>query len=168
MRNKVVIAVAVVALSTATMRPAAAGIADTPLLLLNGTTEAKIIYTVLGVVDSPQAATSFHCTSTVKTGGPNIVVGIELFDNGVLENDVTSGVGVEVISPGDTDIISTRGTSAFSDFSMGGTLVVAGSARILATSRKLICIAFLLDPTSNPPSFITTLPVFKKLRQKGE
>jgi hypothetical protein len=47
-----------------------------------------------------------------------------------------------------------------------GTFV--GSARIVATSKKMICTAFLIDNTSNPPVSMLQLPVVRRVVQKGD
>lgn len=147
----------------------AATITDTPLPLLNGATQARLVYTLTGVVDSTRIATSFHCSSTARSGGDDILWGVEVFENGVVQNDVTAGVGVATLNPGDTDIINTRSGPALNDGNgdLGGPEVQDGSARILATSPNIICTAFLVD-TNDPPAFITTLPVFRGARQSGQ
>jgi hypothetical protein len=43
-----------------------------------------------------------------------------------------------------------------------------GTARIVATSAKLLCTAQVLDSENDPPTSITTLPIFAKLKQKGD
>jgi hypothetical protein len=43
-----------------------------------------------------------------------------------------------------------------------------GSARVLATSKKMVCTAFVLDSTSNPPVTMMQLPMIEKLKQKGD
>ena len=144
-------------------------LADTPVPILQGTTKsAQHIYSVTGVQNSG-ASTAFHCTSTEKTGGKDIVWGVEIFENTRLENDVTNGEGVSVLSPGETNIITTGFTPPFSGAVIPSLFeVFHGSARILATSNKIICAAFLVDALNNPPTFMTTLPVFKRTTQKGQ
>ena len=148
----------------------AASIADTPLpSLLGATSSTKHLYSITGVRSLGNITTSFHCTSTEKTGGKNIVWGLELFDNTFLENDVSVGEGVMTLLPGQTGIISVINTVTFvGDVDLPGINVFKGAARILADSTKLTCTALLLDPFSDPPDFITPLPVIKKLNQKGQ
>ena len=42
-----------------------------------------------------------------------------------------------------------------------------GSARILATSKKLTCTAFLADPGNAPPTSMAQLTIIAKLKQKA-
>ncbi len=59
--------------------PSGAGIGDKDLPLVSGE-KTKLLYTVVGVVDIGNLATSFHCTSTERMGGKTIHLGIEVFD----------------------------------------------------------------------------------------
>jgi len=42
-----------------------------------------------------------------------------------------------------------------------------GSARILATSRKLACTAFLAEPFNAPPTSMAHLTIIAKTKQKA-
>jgi hypothetical protein len=173
MVRKLVITVAVVVWSAASHGPAAAGsIADAPPPLLNGTTKAKVIYSVTGVTDSGSRnlATLFHCTSTERTGGKPITVGVEVFDvDGTLKNDVRVGQGVVSVQPGHTATIGTRSTASFGETAhLRGLSVRQGSARILATSKRIICGAMIVNDELTPPTSMVSLPVFKKMKQSGQ
>lgn len=147
----------------------AAGIGDKTLPLLPGATKAKLVYTVPYVRSSGSTETSFSCTSTEPAGGADVIVGIEVFDSGILRNDVTLGQGIMTLTPGDTDVISTQDTAALLDDTFTVAVNVgAGSARILATSSKVICTALFLDAANAVPTFATTIPIMKKLKQGGE
>jgi len=139
-----------------------------PPPLINGTDKAKVVYSIAGVVDSTTQATYVSCTSLEKTGGKNISIAVEFFDNGTRSNDVTAGDGVEILSgPGDTDGISTRAITGLSTTDINTPPVIGGigAARILSTSTKIICAAFVVDPANG--NYLATLPVFKALKQSG-
>jgi hypothetical protein len=42
-----------------------------------------------------------------------------------------------------------------------------GSARILATSKKLACTAFIADAGNSPPASMAHLTIIAKLKQKA-
>ena len=50
--------------------------------------------------------------------------------------------------------------------SLGG-FFSKGSARILATSKKLACTAFIADAGNAPPTSMAHLDMIAKLKQKG-
>ena len=148
----------------------AASIGDKDLPLLNGTEKAKLLYSVTGVTDSVafDLATLFLCTSTEPTGGNTLTLGVEVFNSGGgLENFVILGVGVVTIPPGQTRTIGTRPTASFIlAEDLGGPVVGQGSARILATSKRVLCTAMVVDIANSPPTSMLPLPVFKKTKQK--
>ena len=43
-----------------------------------------------------------------------------------------------------------------------------GSARLVATSKKLICTGYVVDNASDPPAVMRTLPMVRGLAQKGD
>lgn len=149
----------------------AATLADTPLPSLPDTTKpTRHVYSVPDVEDGGGITTSFHCTSTEKPLGRAITWAVEIFEDGIVRNDVTAeeGVGLRLL-PGRTQIISISDTLVFgaSERTIPSTPVSRGSARIIADSSQLICTAFLADPDSNP-TFVTTVPIIKKTTQKGQ
>jgi hypothetical protein len=159
-----------VAVALCAAAPARAGVGDKDVPLLNGTTRAKVIYTLAGVVHAGTAVvTSISCTSTEKQGGASAVVGVEYFTtNGLPVNDVTAGEGVVGIGPGATKTISTGDTLLYLDDDVVNPANFKGSARILSDSKRILCAAQLLDPTTNPPSTWVALPVFSKTKQHGQ
>ena len=148
--------------------PTDAGIGDKDLPLLNGE-KAKLLYTVVGVMDSVVLATSFHCTSTERENGQEIQLGIEVFDDfGDLANDVATGAGRISILPGRTVTLSTRDTSAIFESNFIDTGVIfQGSARVFATSKNVLCAAMIVDAVNSPPTSMVMLPVFKATKQGG-
>ena len=147
----------------------AASIADVPVPSLPGANgSTKHVYTVLHTLNTQDTTTSFHCTSTEKTGGKNIQWGVELFGNGTLENNILLGEGVLQLTPGDSDVINIYYDELFLESeTLTNSFVSRGVARILADSNKIICSAFLLD-SGSPPAFVTSLPILKKTTQKGQ
>lgn len=164
----------VMGLTGLTHQPASANGLTDPLPILFGTTKRAIhVYSVPSVRSSlgtngNSVTTTFRCASTEKTGGQDIVWAVEVFSSSSgLRNDVTVGQGVLTLPPGDTDVISIYDTAVFVEEGVLREFVSHGSARILATSTKIICSAFLVHPDDAPPTFITPLPVIKRTTQKG-
>jgi hypothetical protein len=152
--------------------PAAlAGIGFKDVPLLDGNTKGKVLYTVSGVVnDSNNMGSAISCTSTEKEGGKDVVVGVEFFTrNGTLVNDLTTGDGVVVVPPGYTRAVVTQPTEmlnapAVVTFGYMG----PGSARIIASSARVVCTAWVLDPDSTVPASWVMLPMFRKGKQRGQ
>jgi hypothetical protein len=159
-----------VALVLGAVAPAGAGVGDKDVPLLNGTVRARVVYTLAGVIHAgTSVVTSISCTSTEKEGGAVTTVGIEFFSNsGSAVNDVAAGEGVVELSPGATKTISTGDTLVFFDDAVVTAGNFKGSARILSSSTRILCVAQLLDPTTNPPSSWVPLPVFAKTKQRGQ
>ena len=148
--------------------PSGAGIGDKDLPLLNGE-KTKLLYTVVGVRNASNLATVFHCTSTERTGGKTIQLGIEVFNEvGTLTNDVTGGEGWVSVAPGETYAVSTQATFGFDhDNVMNTQAVVQGSGRIFATSKSVLCSAMIVDPVNWVPTSMVMLPVFRATKQGG-
>src|SRR2546427_2864 len=64
-------------------------------------------------------------------------------------------------------IFGTGSAAGISISSNLGGLFSKGSARILATSKKLACTAFLADPGNAPPMSMVQLTIIAKLKQKA-
>ena len=143
--------------------------ADTPLPALPGASKpTRHVFSVSSVMDLPNLTTSFHCTSTEKKDDKTIRWGVEVFENGLVKNDLSIGEGYTLLNAGRTRVISIANTATFSESDTFDTpIVIQGSARILADSNKITCAAFLLDPHTDPPTFIVSLPLIKKTNQKG-
>jgi hypothetical protein len=158
-----VVALVVALLAT----PAIAGIADSPLPELVAGKKTLHLYSVSGVGGTVIAgcATYFSCTSTDTA---SMQVGIEVFGGagGGPVNDATA-TSVSV-PPGGSVMFGTGSAVAISIDSNLGTGPVRGSARILSTSKKLICTAFLADRDNAPPTSMVYLTIVKKVNQKGE
>jgi hypothetical protein len=144
--------------------PAFAGIADTPLPVLEAGKKTYHVYSVPGVIEQNIVGTFFSCTSTDTAA---MKVGIQLFDT-VGYNGGVDPVGTLTILPGETRTFGTMAAAGINIDSMVGVGIGRGSARILATSRKLVCTAFVADPGSAPPAVAWQLTIVKKTTQKGD
>jgi hypothetical protein len=148
---------------------ALAGIVDTPLPTLVAGKKTLHVYSVSGVGGGAGGlfGTYFSCTST---DAATIQVGVEVFPRlggGPANDAVATSLAV---APGQTVLFGTRNATGIinldSDLAAG--IVVLGSARILGTSKKLTCSAFLAEITSAPPISMVQLNVIKQKTQKGD
>ena len=143
-----------------------AGIADSPLPVLVAGQTTLHLYSVPGVEASGVLDTFFSCTSTEETA--TMQVGVELFAGagGAPINDAAA-TSLSV-GPGATVIFGTRGAAGISiNSNLSGGGFSKGSARILATSKKLACTAFLADANNAPPTSMAQLTIIAKLKQKA-
>jgi hypothetical protein len=163
-RTLFAVAAAVTALSLATP-PARAGIADSPLpVLVTGQTTLHL-YSVPGVINGGGLGTYFSCTSTDTA---TIQVGVELFSSAGGSPGNDAAATSLSVAPGGTVIFGTSAAAGISiSSSLGGGAMSKGSARILATSKKLACTAFLADPGNAPPTSMAQLTIIAKLKQKA-
>lgn len=142
-----------------------AGIVDTPLPVLVAGQRTFRVFSVAGIQNGV-LGTFFSCTSTDSA---TMQVGVEIFSlaGGASINDAVA-TSVSLV-PGGTVIFGTRAAASISinsDLAPGP--ISKGSARILATSRKLICTAYLADWVNVPPTSMVQLTIVKKTSQKGE
>jgi len=150
----------------AVSRPVRAGIADSPLPVLTAGGTTLHLYSVPGLIDSAGLGTFFSCTSTDTA---TMQVGVEVFfpSGGAPANDaVATSLPV---GPGATVLFGTSaavGILIYSNLGVG--LLSQGSARILATSKKLVCTAYIADTGNAPPTSAWQLNVIKKTAQKGD
>ena len=146
---------------------ARAGIADSPLPVLVAGQSTFHVYSVSGAGGTviTGCATYFSCTSTDTVP---MQVGIEVFGRagGGPANDATA-TSLSV-PPGGSVMFGTGSAVAIPIDSSLGTGVVRGSARILSTSKKLVCTAFLADSGNAPPTSMVYLTIVAKTKQKGD
>ncbi len=164
---KMLTAVLVFCFAVASPRWMGAGLVD-EVPLLNGTTKAKTVWSTGAFATNTTAAAVFACTSTEKLGGKNITWGVEVFHSSAIANDLAAGVGVVSTGPGETWVVATRDTLFFDEDDVIGVDTTFGSARIVATSSKLVCTAYIVERFSNPPTMMVMLPLFNKTKQKGQ
>lgn len=144
--------------------PALGGIADSPLPeLLAGATTFHL-YSVPNIIASSGLETFFGCTSTDTA---TMQVGVELFagPGGAPANDVAA-TSLSV-APGATVTFGTGAAVGISISSDLGGFFSKGSARVLATSKKLVCTAWVADAGNAPPTSSWQLTVIAKLKQKA-
>jgi len=157
--------VALAALLTRTV-PCVAGIADSPLPVLTAGEKTLHLYSVPGVIAGAGGLeTFFSCTSTDTAP---MQVGVELFfsGGGAPANDAVATS--LTVGPGATVTFGTSiavGISISSN--LGGGFFSKGSARILATSKKLACTVFVTDNGNAPPTSMVQLTIIKKTSQKA-
>src|SRR5438093_6523595 len=145
--------------------PCFAGIADSPLPVLIAGATTFHLYSVPGVIAGGGLGTYFSCTSTDTA---TMQIGVELFGpaGGAPGNDAAA-TSLSV-APGATVIFGTGAAAGISISSnLSGGSMSKGSARILATSKKLACTAFLADDGNAPPASMASLTIIAKLKQKA-
>jgi hypothetical protein len=144
--------------------PTIAGIVDTPVPLLLGE-KATHAYSVPGVLNIPNLATFFSCTSTASAP---IRVAAEVFADGggaPLNNASLTSV---LVPPGGTTLLGTSAAAGlFVELNINIAPFGHGSARILSTSKSIICTAFVADKANNPPSVMNHLTIVAKAKQKA-
>lgn len=154
-----------VALTLAVAAVARAGVADSPLPVLEAGKATHHLYSVPGLVANGPLGTYFSCTSTDTAA---MQVGVEVFGaaGGAAIND-SVGTSVSIL-PGGTAVFGAGLVPAgFLVDSMVVGFVSRGSARVLATSKKLACTAFVADTSNVPPAAMTYLTIIAKTKQKA-
>jgi hypothetical protein len=118
------------------------------------------VFSVAGVISNDSFSAYFSCTNA---GSQSVTVGIELFGPAGGAPINTAATTAISLAPGATAIFGTTSSASFIvDGILGTGTVTKGSARILATSKKLICAAFLADPDSVPPVSTVSLAIVPK------
>jgi len=153
---------------------ALAGIVDTALpTTLPGTGKKPVLaFTTTGVRTNADTAFTVTCSNTDKSNPVEYGVEVFDFDNTQLNNAGTGDANV-VMGVGETKTITLSGQNINTAFYAEDVVSALasdpeqGSARIIATSPKLICAAYLVGST-NPPTPLSRLPLFKKAQQKGD
>lgn len=147
----------------ATAPRALAGIADDPVPPLQGQA-ARLVYSVTNVVNNGSLGTYFTCTN-VDSG--DVRVGVEIFGAaGTSFNDPSPSS--QILPAGVTKTFGTATALGLAiDSNLGAGAFPMGSARILATSSRLICTAFVMDPNNTIPSSGWQLTIVAKAKQKA-
>jgi hypothetical protein len=150
---------------------ASAGVVDSPVPSISGLGSTRVLYIVPGVIKNNGLETAFMCTSLDSAVA---AVAVEVFapEGGGALNDTSTGTanGTLSIVPGETVTIST-GTSVglhedTSIVNLGN--VKNGSARVLATSTRLVCTAILVEKSGTTPATVAALKVFARRKQNGD
>jgi hypothetical protein len=142
-----------------------AGVADSPLpeLVVGQTTYH--VYTVPSCMSGFGLETFFGCTSLEDTA--TIQIGVEIFGSGGGAPFNDAAATSLSVGPGGTRIFGTSAAVGILVASSIGPCGSQGSARILATSKKLACTAFLADHFYAPPTSMVYLTIISRLKQKA-
>ena len=160
---------ALVAVLTLTAAPAFAGIVDSPLPVLDPAAKTIHLYSVPGVVSDlgTTLGTFFSCTSTASSP---VTVGVEVFPSAggpAMNNASTTSL---VAAPGSTVTFATVNPASGVDSNLGTPTFVSvkwGSARILATSKSLVCTAWVAEANTGTPTVAYDLTIIAKTKQKA-
>jgi hypothetical protein len=144
------------------MRPVSAGVVDTPI----PAPFTQHVFTVPGVMATTTLATMFHCTNLDAQA---VTIGVELFGdagggpyNDAAATSASVAIGATVLF-GTSPLVG----AIPGDLDLGGGGMGRGSARILATSKKIACTAAVLDPVNAPPTSGWHLTIIAKTKQKA-
>jgi hypothetical protein len=150
---------AILAALTGAMRTDA-DIADSPL----PSALPQHVYSVTGVINFASTGTFFACTNVDRE---SITLGVELFGAaGTLLNDAAASS--IAMAPGATAMLGTNPANGLAvDGNLAPGPITKGSARIVATSKKIVCTAFLADVLDSPPASMTHLTIIAKTKQKA-
>jgi len=161
------LALAVAAACAALLAPpqVRAGIADSPLPVLSAGATTFHLYSVPGIIRSGSLGSFFSCTSTDTA---TMQVGVEVFGpaGGAPINDAAA-TSLSV-APGATVMFGSSAVGILIDSDAGIPSMSKGSARILSTSKKLACTAFVADTGNDPPTSAWQLNIIAKVKQKGD
>ena len=148
---------------------AAAGVLDTPLPTFSDAKPAVRVAVIPAAIHNNNLATEAVCTNLAAAA---VDIGLEVFDQtGKRGNTIASGNGaVLTVGPGATVTIGTSNTAVFHEDAVitleaPVTNLRNGSARIIASSSQVGCVAFALDdkhviadpatcPTCAPPVIV--------------
>lgn len=140
--------------------PANAGVVDSPL----PAPFTQHIFTVPGYVDMGFLAAFLTCTNLDAVA---VTVGVEVFGasgGAAVNNPVATSLSV---APGATVTFGSAAVGISIDSDLAAGFVSKGSARVLATSKKLTCTAFVADTRNAPPTSAWQLTIIAKTKQKA-
>jgi len=148
-----------------------AGIAESPLPVLQAGVSTQFLCSVPGVRNDggSNLGTFFVCTSTSTS--PQ-VVSVEVFADTGGGPTNNASTNAQTVAPGGTVRFGTASAGSLfqSGFANQGNLALGafiGSARILSTSKSLICTAFVADVGNATPESGSQLTIVKKAKQKA-
>jgi hypothetical protein len=159
MKRRFVAAVAIVN-ALAVCGRASAGVVDSPL----PAPFTQHVFTVPGIPDIAGFQAFFSCTNL--NAGP-VTIGVELFgSNSGVQNDVAATA--LTMGPGESRIFGTSSAvNLVVDSPLGASPIGTFSARILSTSKKIGCNAFLTEVSNAPPTSGWPLTIIAKTKQKA-
>lgn len=170
-----------VSLAGAWVPIAGAGVVDNSLPVLStGSSPARHIFTIPGVIKNNGLATIVSCTSLDRS--KTFRFAVEVFGHdGKLLNDVSAPVldGADTMVPGATRTIATGSTAGIHEdkiiaFGLADPTpdvdlpLRRGSARVVSESRNIACIAYVVVETGSPPMSLMSLKVVKARKQSGD
>jgi hypothetical protein len=142
-----------------------AGIVDSPLPELEPGKTTVHLYSVPGIIELNGLSTFFSCT---VTDSGSVRVGVETFGTGGGPPLNVAAASSVLIASGGTHTFGTNtavGINVSSDLNIPP--ISKGSARILATSKKVVCTAFVADAGNSPPASGWALTIIAKTKQKA-
>ena len=123
------------------------------------------LFTVGGVISTSTLGTYISCTNT--DAAPTSI-GIEVFGQGGNQL-ITAASNAATLGPQVTILFGTQTAAGLTvDLALNPGLITHGSANIWATSKKIVCSAYLADTSGNPPASMTNLTTSAKGKQKGD
>lgn len=171
MKAKVVIGALISASVTVAATTAFAGPGDSLVPSISNSASTRALYVVPGIIKNNGIETAIMCTS-LDTITATVAVEVFAPEGGAAINDVSTGVanGAIALPAGATVTISTGAMAGLhEDFSINGlSNVKNGSARILATTTRVLCTALLVEQAGLTPNTIAGLKVFARRRQNGD
>ena len=153
---------------------ALAGVADSPAPSLGGAPAVHVfsvpgVQSTTGGLGAPPLETEFFCTSLESSKPIHIAVEVFNYSGGAALNDVSAGNGAATAAPGQTVTISTGQVAAFLPHATitGLTPLSGTSARIVSTSKRIMCSAVVVDGSHLVPTSMVSLQVIKLRTQRG-
>ena len=156
-----------------TCQPALGGVLDAPLPVLDPSRSTRLLYLIPGVIKNKNIETIVECTSLDRSPA---FFGVQVFNfdgTGPLNPPDPGSDGILLIQPGETLSIATGEIAGLHEDEKIGTSanpigpVTNGSARVVGTTKKLICSAFLVDQLGDPPASMAGLRIISK-KQRGD
>ncbi len=146
---------------------ARADIFDSPPLLQGQ--KSSRIFAVSGVMTARGLGTFFSCTNLSQSPA---AISVELYVADGLDACNDANAVSVTAAPGATVLFATQNTpdSSFPSsvpLSTPPQFLASGSASIIATSKSVVCSAFVADVYNSPPLSTMRLEVFAKGKQKG-
>jgi hypothetical protein len=147
-------------LLTLSAMPARAGVVDSPL----PAPFTQHVFTVSGIARVAFLGAFFSCTNLDAV---SVTIGVEMFST--LGNVINDAAAESLtLIPGQTALWGTSlAVNMTVDSAISGYIASKHSARILATSKKIACDAFMADYTNGPPTSGWPLTVIAKTKQKA-
>ena len=141
--------------------PAVAGVVDSPL----PAPFTQHVFTVPGVIQNGSSGTFFSCTNL---DAANVTIGVEVFSSlgGAASNDAAA-TSLSV-AQGATVMFGTITPVGYGiNSNLGAGPMSKGSARILGTSKKIACTAWVANFANDPPTSAFQLTIIAKTKQKA-